>query len=200
MGEEPKADEPTKAPKLTVESIDNHVYYYAGVDEDRVLAMIKKVREIDSVLRNEYISRALPAGTPPTPIWLHIQSPGGYLFSGFSAADQLQSIATPIYSIVEGYCASAGTLISTACTKRFILPNAFMMIHQLSSAMWGKYEEFKDEMHLMDMLMEKLTRFYVPRTKMKEDQIKNLLQRDSWFNAEGCIALGLVDEILGEEK
>jgi len=187
------------AQKLTVESIDNHVYYYAKVDEDRTLAMLKQVRELDTRLRSEHISRGLPAEAAATPIWLHIQSGGGSLFAGFSAADQLMSIKTPIYSIVEGYCASAATLLSVACTKRYILPNAFILIHQLSNIMWGKYEEFKDEMHLMDMAMQRLVLFYHARTKMRKAQIKKVLQRESWFNPQEAIDLGLVDEILEGE-
>ena len=185
-----------KQPKLTVESVDNHIYFYAHVDTDRTLAMLKSIREIDTKLRNEYISRSLPEDMPLTPIWLHVLSGGGDLIAGFSTADQLETIATPIYSVVEGYCASAATLISVACTKRFILPNAFMLIHQLSSVMWGKYEEFKDEMHFLDMAMERLVGFYSVKTKMDETTVRALLQRDSWYNAKECVELGLVDEIL----
>lgn len=192
--EGPKADD--KATKLTVESVDNHVYFYAHVDADRTLAMLKTIREIDTKLRNERISRNLPDDMGQTPIWLHIQSGGGGLFAGLAAADQLAAIATPIYSIVEGYCASGGTLISCACAKRYILPSAFMMIHQLSSIMWGKYEEFKDEMVLLDMAMERLVTFYAERTKIKKGKMKELLQRDSWFSAEQSVEMGLVDEIL----
>ena len=190
----PKASDQT--PKLTVESVDNHVYFYAHVDADRTLAMLKTIREIDTKLRNERISRNLPDDIPSTPIWLHIQSYGGGLLERFAAADQLTSIATPIYSIAEGCCASAATLISCACTKRYILPSAFMLIHQLSSMMWGTYEEFVDKMMFLDMAMKRLTAFYTERTKIKKGKVKELLQRDSWFNAEQCVEMGLVDEIL----
>ena len=145
---------------MTVESFDNHIYFYAEVNTDRCLDLIKKIREAYNSLRTQKESRMLPKEYLNTPIWLHIQSPGGDLFSGLNMADQFKTIASPIYSIVEGYCASAATLISMSCNRKFITPNSFMLIHQLWSIAWGKYEELKDDMHLSDMLMESLRDFY----------------------------------------
>ena len=183
-------------PKLTVESVDNHCYFYSEVNSDRGLALIKNLRELDTKLRNEHASRSLPEDHPLTPIWLHIESPGGNLFTAFSIAEQIKRLKTPVYSVVEGYTASAATIISIACSKRFILPSAFMLIHQLSSFHWGKYEEFRDEMNLLDMAMETLVSFYVNNTKMKKTKVSELLKRDSWFNAKQSLDAGLVDKIL----
>lgn len=179
---------------LTVEKTFNHIYFYAEVVPERVLALMKDVRYGDEELRGEHLTRQVPESMRH-PLWLHVQSSGGSLFAGLSALDQLNAIATPIFSVVEGCVASAATLISMACTRRYILPGSFMLIHQLSSIHWGTYEDFRDEMHLMDMLMERLVTFYVARSKMDEAKIRELLQRDSWFKAEECVELGLVDEI-----
>ena len=97
--------------RLTVETVDNHIYFYADVDSDRCLALIRAVRETDSELRTEHLSRGLD-GEPLTPIWLHIHSYGGSLFAAFSLADQLAMIKSPLYAIVEGIAASAATLIA----------------------------------------------------------------------------------------
>jgi ATP-dependent protease ClpP protease subunit len=183
-------------PKLTVETIDNHIYFYSEVDSDRCLALIRTIRELDSRLRSEYLSRMLLPEHLPIPIWLHIESPGGGLFTAFNIASQLQQIETPIYSIVEGYAASAATILSCACTRRFILPNSFMLIHQLSSIAWGTYEQLKDDMHLYDMSMNNLREFYASCTKFSRKKVEKLLQHDSWFNAPECLENGLVDEIM----
>jgi len=186
----------TPSPKLTVESIDNHIYFYSYVDSDRCLALIRTIRELDTRLRNEHSSRMLPAGHPSTPIWLHIQSGGGELFTGLNIAGQIKKIETPIYSIVEGYCASAATIISMSCKKRFILSTSFMLIHQLSGLAWGTYEQIKDDVHLMDMAMSQLRGFYIDHSKMDRVKITELLKHDSWFKPKECIELGLADEIV----
>lgn len=181
---------------MSVETFDNHIYFYANVNTDRCLDLIRRIRSIDNELRSQHLSRNLPPEYPPLPIWLHIQSNGGELFTGLNIAHQLATIRSPIYSIVEGVCASAATLISIACTKRYIMPGSFMLIHQLTSAAWGKYEDFQDEMNLLDMLMDEMYAFYETKTKMDRKRIKKLLSRDSWFPASECVELGLVDEIL----
>lgn len=185
----------TQIPRLTVETVDNHIYFYADVDSDRCLALIRAIREADSDLRNEQLSRGLE-DQAMTPIWLHIHSYGGDLFTGFSVADQLALIKSPIFGVVEGICASAATLIAMSCTKRYILPNSFMLIHQLSSFMWGTHEQFKDEMSLQNKAMERLVEFYAARSRVSRDELRQMLLRDSWLDAAACIQMGFADEIL----
>ena len=71
-----------------------------------------------------------------------------------------------------------------------------MLIHQLSSHHWGKYSEFEDEKKLLDMLMDRLYEFYTTNSKLKKKEIRALLERDTWFDAQQCLARGLVDEII----
>lgn len=184
----------TSTPKLTVESIDNHVYFYADVDTDRCLALMREIRYIDARLRTEQLTREI-ADLPPTPIWLHIYSGGGDLFAGLNVADQLQRIQTPIYSIVEGLCASAATFISMACTRRYITPTSFMLIHQFSTLVWGKHEEFKDDMRLQEMMIAKMVAFYAARTDVTSDGLRELLKHDWWMDAEEAVKRGFVDEV-----
>ena len=192
---EQKQAEGSAPTKLTVETLGTHIYFYSSVNSDRCLALMRELRGVDNMLRVERVSRNLPGDSPMTPIWLHINSNGGSLFDGLGMADQISTIKSPIYSVVEGCVASAGTLISMSCTKRYILPSAFILLHQLSSFMWGTYEQFKDEMHVLDMAMETMTRFYKAHSSLREDDIKDILTRDSWFNAEECLANGFVDEV-----
>jgi len=194
--EESKSTEFIRSDPLTVERENTHVYFYSQVNTDRCLALIQKLHYIDGELIQERSQRSLPEDFPKVPIWLHINSYGGSVFSAFGVADKLRQYYSPIYSIVEGCAASAATIISTACDRRYIQPSGFMLIHQISSIFWGTFEEFKDEMHLQDMLMEKLVDMYKEKTNMTKTKIRELLKRDSWFRANECVDLGLVDQIL----
>jgi ATP-dependent protease ClpP protease subunit len=180
----------------TVESKDNRVYFYSDVSSEECLKLIRAVREVDIKLRTEHLGRGLDDDHPRTPIWLHIHSYGGELFAGFSIADQLARIKSPIYAVVEGICASAATLIAMSCDRRYIQPSSFMLVHQLWAFAWGTHEQFKDEMTLQNKLMERLVAFYVEKSKVKEDEIRTMLQRDFWMDAETCVKLGFVDDIL----
>ena len=190
-----KQVEGSSTPKLTVESTGNHVYFYSDINSDRCLALMKEIRAIDNMLRVERASRNIPVENHMVPIWLHVNSYGGSLFDGFGIADQLATIKSPIYSIIEGCCASAGTLLSMSCTRRYIMPSAFVLIHQLSSLCWGTYEQFTDEMHVLDMAMKTITNFYHKHSNLDKKTIRAILKRDSWFDAKECVKNGFVDEI-----
>jgi ATP-dependent protease ClpP protease subunit len=181
---------PVAAP-LTVEAFDNHVYFYSDVDTDRCLALVKTLRELDNKFRQESSSRNM-SGTI-VPIWLHINSGGGDMFSAFGVADQIRQIQTPIISIIEGLTASAATIISTACPKRLVQPSAYMLIHQFSAFFWGKHEEFKDEMQLQEMMMKRIIAFYVSRTKLDEVRLAEMLKHDTWMDAAKAIEYGFAD-------
>lgn len=185
---------------LTVETTDNHIYFYSEVNPDRCLALIREIRKLDADLRNERVSRNLPDDFPMTPIWLHIQSEGGQVFAARALADQIPHIASPIFSIIEGVCGSAATFISLSCNRRYIQPSAFVLIHQMSGGVFGKYYEMVDDMQVNRQLMRQMEDFYVERTKMSRENIGDYLSRESWFNAEKCIELGLADEIMGDNN
>ena len=76
--------------------------------------------------------------TPPPPINLHIQSSGGSLMNTYYIVDLIQSLETPVNTFIDGFAASAATLISVAGDKRYMTKNSLMLIHQLSSQNGGK--------------------------------------------------------------
>ena len=62
--------------------------------------------------------------------------------------------------------------------------------------MWGKYEEFKDEIQNLDRLMGMIKEIYGEFTKVPEDKIEEILKHDLWFDAQTCLDYSLVDEII----
>ena len=184
-------------PATDVVVVDNHVYFYGQVSTGRCLALLRELRQLDSALRNERLTRALPAGHPLTPIWLHIHSFGGDIFPALAVVDQLQQLQTPVHSIVEGCCVSAATLLSMACRVRYIQPSALMLVHQLSSVAWGTYQQILDDVHMMKMLMETVVDFYTRHSRLSAGDVEEVLKRDSWFRAAECVERGLVDEMIG---
>ena len=74
--------------------------------------------------------------------------------------------------------------------------HSFMLIHQLSSGMWGNYESLKDQMENNDLLMETIRNIYTENTKIPKRILNQILKKDLWFDAEACLKHGLVDEII----
>jgi ATP-dependent protease ClpP protease subunit len=97
--------------------------------------------------------------------------------------------------VVDGFVASAGTLITLAAAKRFIQPNAYMLLHQLSSGVWGKMSAIDDEVHNLRKLMNHITKFYLAHTRLKSSALQKLLLKDVTWNAEECLAKGIADAL-----
>jgi len=139
----------------SVESHDNVIMFYGEVNEENAKSLNKALRQMDKDLQVVKVKYGVEV-----PIKLYISSYGGSIFAGFSTVDTIMSLGTPVHSYIDGAAASAATLISVVADKRFIHRNSFMLIHQLSSMMWGKYEEFKDEMENLDLLMARIKEIY----------------------------------------
>ena len=170
----------------------NRIYFYSEVKRSKILVLNKILRKLDKDL----VNRANYLDTTTPNIYLHIQSFGGSVFSAFSNIDYIRSSRTPIHSIVEGCAASAATMMSVVAKKRYITPHSYMLIHQLSSGAWGKYEEIKDSMKNCDRLMKMIKDVYLQHTKIPKKKLDQILKHDLWFDAEQCLEYGLVDEII----
>jgi ATP-dependent protease ClpP protease subunit len=62
--------------------------------------------------------------------------------------------------------------------------------------MWGKFEEFKDEMENLEMFMDRIRDIYLKNSKMSKKQVTDFLKREKYFDAKTCLELGLIDEIV----
>jgi len=176
-----------------VETTNNRIYYYSEVSRQKILVLNKNLRNLNDNLLNQAQLLGL---NEPANIYLHINSFGGSVFAGLSAVDYIQSCEVPVITVVEGCAASAATLFSVVGTHRQIRSNAFMLIHQISSGMWGKYEELKDSLDNCDLFMRIIKDIYNEHTKVPKKKLNEILKHDLWFDAETCLEYGLVDEII----
>jgi len=176
-----------------VETANNRIYYYSEVSRQKVLTLNKSLKSLNDNLINQAQLLSLEN---PANIYLHINSFGGSVFAGLSAVDYIQSCEIPVITIVEGCAASAATLMSCVGTHRQMRSSAFMLIHQISSGLWGKYEELKDDMENCDLFMRIIKDVYNEHTKIPKKKLKEILKHDLWFDAETCLEYGLIDEII----
>lgn len=180
-----------------VEISDNRIYYYADVSEESVLALNKMVHNQVHKAKVHSAVNDIPVQSCGH-VKIHIQSYGGSVFSGLSAMDTILEAGKviPITTVVDGCAASAATFISIAGTKRLMRKNSYMLIHQLSSGFWGKYDEFKDEITNLDQLMSTIRKMYEEYTSVPVRELDKILKRDLWWDAAKCKKFNLIDEIV----
>lgn len=174
----------------------NHLYFHTEVSEDSVDVIKKLMRQYWNKMSNIKKTHEC-AVFKPKPLYLHIFSPGGCVYSGLSLYDFVLEYKKkiPVYTVVEGMAASAATFISVAGTKRFITPNSYMLIHQLSTFIGGNFEQVQDGYDNSKKSMEKIMNIYKTHTKINKKKIPNILKHDLNWDAQECLTNGLVDEI-----
>tara|TARA_B100002052_G_scaffold285061_1_gene297557 strand:- start:3961 stop:4632 length:672 start_codon:yes stop_codon:yes gene_type:complete len=130
------------------------------------------------------------------PIELHIQSNGGELLPTFYVCDLIKNLDTPVHIYVDGFVASAASLISICGDKRFMTKNSCILVHQLRSQTIGKLSEMKQEMSNLNQFMKNLKNIYLDNSKITSEELDNLLYSEFWLSSEKCLELGFVDEII----
>lgn len=170
----------------------NRIYFYSGVTRPKILKLNKGIFNLNVNM----LAKTEPLSYSPPPIVLHINSYGGSVFAGLSAVDYIKTSKIPVHTIIDGCAASAATLMSCVGAHRMMHRNACMLVHQLSGAMWGKFQEMQDDMQNSEMLMEKIKNIYKEHTKIPKKEMDNILKHDIWWEAEKCLQYGLIDEII----
>tara|TARA_B100000131_G_scaffold152482_1_gene147864 strand:- start:1820 stop:2470 length:651 start_codon:yes stop_codon:yes gene_type:complete len=176
----------------SVEVAQNKIFFYSDVSRSEVLKLNKHLDTVEK----KVLTNSVLLNCEPTNIYLHINSFGGSLFAGLAAVDYIKKCSVPVHTVIDGCAASAATLMSCVGTHRQIHRHSFMLIHQLSTMMWGKYEELKDDMKNNDLLMKTIKNIYTEHTKIPKRQLNKILKHDLWWDAETCLKYGLVDEII----
>ena len=171
---------------------ENKIYYYSGVTRESVVELNHKLGELEA--KHLTVSNVLEIDPPP--IRLFINSGGGSITAGIASMDTISRCNVPVYTFVDGFCASAATFLSVVGKKRFMSKNSYMLIHQLSSQLWGKYSEIEDEKKNLDLMMETIRTVYTEHTKVPTEELDEILKHDLLWDAKKCLEYGLVDEII----
>ena len=130
-------------------------------------------------------------------IYMYINSPGGVITSMYSVYDTMSYIKPDIVTLGMGQCASAASFILAAGKKgkRFILPNASVMIHELSTGIEGKFNDLKTTFSHTIHTYDKMAKHYAEFTGQKQEKVKKDMERDFFMSADEALKYGLVDGI-----
>jgi len=173
--------------------VDNNIYFNDDITMDTINKLNKQMRSLQTKLTA--MANNLNIESPP--IRLHITSNGGSVYAAFRAINCMKSLTIPIHTIVDGYAASAATMISVCGDKRYINKYSNMLIHELRSATsWNKMSELEDEVENMKKIMDQIKDIYVDHTNLTRVELNKLLKRDMDWDVNKCLQAGLVDEIL----
>ena len=182
-----KTEEQTKPAKTTSTeaglSEDLSIYFYGKVTDETCLQLTQTLKMMDIAAKHQKVM--YPQLEPV--IDLHIQSGGGSLMPTLYVCDVIKNSDTPIHTYVDGYCASAASLISVCGKKRYMTKHSALLIHQLSAMAAGKFNELKTEVNNLNSFMNSIRDIYLKNTKIDKDSLESLLKTDVWLDSDICL-------------
>ena len=155
--------------------------------------------EIDDNLSNIVVAELLYLDSiSHEDISLYINSPGGSVTSGLAIYDTMNFVKSDVNTICYGICASMAAVIlsSGAKGKRYILPNADIMIHQVLGKTEGQASDIKIETDRILDLKCRLNKILSKNTNKSIKTIEKDTDRDYYLNANEAIEYNLVDKII----
>jgi ATP-dependent Clp protease protease subunit len=174
--------------------------YLNEVDITTITNLTKEIINIndeDDKLEKEYVVEGNIYNRKP--IKLYIDSPGGAVYQALGFVNIIENSKTPIHTIVTGFAASAGFLISLHGVKRYAHQHSSFMYHQLAYTKWySKFEDHKEDLAESERLHNKLCDIIVSKTKIKRKELdkNDAKKKDWWMDSKEALKLGVIDEIL----
>ena len=186
-------------PNVIVRTRDGERGYdiYSRLLEDRIIFLGEEVTEGSA---NTIVAQLLHLANedPDKDIQLYINSPGGSVYDGLAIYDTMQYIKPDVQTIGIGLQASMGAFLlsSGAKGKRFVLPNARVMIHQPSSGTQGMVTDQEISLRESVCMKELLAKVIAKNTGQKLEKVKADMERDHWMSADEAVKYGLADEMI----
>ena len=135
-------------------------------------------------------------------IKLYINSPGGSVTAGLAIYDTMQYLKCPVSTICIGLTASMAAVILAAGTKgkRFSLPNAEILLHQVAGGMQGQAADIEITAKQIVLMKEKLNKILSSHTGQAIAKVEKDTDRDFYLTAEEAKKYGLIDEVIGGKQ
>ncbi len=161
------------------------IFLWGQVDDDSARHVIERLLYLELSLPNEEIQ-------------LFINSPGGYVTSGFAIYDTIKGITSPVSTICTGLAASMGSILLSAGAKgrRFVLPHARVMIHQPSGGAGGPASNIEIQMQEVIKTKKLGAEILSRNCNQPVEKIMKDFNRDYWMSADESVNYGIVDKRL----
>ena len=135
-------------------------------------------------------------------IKLYINSPGGSVTAGLAIYDTMQFLKCPVSTICIGLTASMAAVLLSAGTKgkRFALPNAEILLHQVAGGVQGQAADIEITAKQIVKMKAKLNEILSTHTGQPIDKVEKDTDRDFYLTSEEAKKYGLIDEVIGTTK
>ena len=170
---------------------------YSRLLKDRIIFL---GTPIDDQIANLIVAQLihLESEDPDRDISLYINSPGGSVYAGLAIYDTVQYVKCEIQTLCVGTALSMGALLLAGGSegKRMALPNAKILIHQLSSGFEGQAADIEIQAREVISVKRRLEEIIAQHTQQPLEKISKDMERDYFMSAEEAKEYGIIDEVV----
>jgi ATP-dependent Clp endopeptidase proteolytic subunit ClpP len=165
-------------------SSDAELYLYGMVDEYGEINLRKVLDALGK----------LHAGTT---LHVHINSNGGSVFEGNAILNALRNHTGKVHTYVDGVAASMGSVLFQAGHTRTMADNALLMVHNPWVMTWGDAQQLRKDAEVLDKVRDTLLATYHARSGKPVDELKAMMDAETWMTAQEAVDMKLADDISG---
>ena len=132
-------------------------------------------------------------------ITLHINSPGGSVFSAIAIANTLKNHKAKVTANIDGIAASAATIITSACDVVRMPKNAHFMIHNPMTFAYGNNQDMEKTLNMLNKVKDSIIETYLYKSNTDKETLSELMNEETWMDAETAKGYGFIDEIINKE-
>lgn len=168
--------------------------------EERTLRLDGTIAEdswFDDDVTPEEFKKELDAGKGPITVW--INSPGGDCIAAAQIYNMLMTYQGKVTVVIDGIAASAASVIAMAGDRIVMSPVANMMIHNPLTVAYGNHQDFEQAIQMLDSVKETIINAYEIKTGLSRDEISDMMDAETWMDANEAVRLHFADEIAKRE-
>jgi len=174
---------------------------YSRLLKDRIILLAGPIIDPSA---NSVIAQLLflASQDPKKDIKLYINSPGGSVTAGLAVYDTMQYVRSPISTVCIGLAGSMSATLLAAGTKgkRFALPNAEILLHQVAGKVAGQAIEIEITAKQIVKIKDKLNRILAKHTGQPLNKVAKDTDRDFYLSAQEAKEYGIIDEVIKTKK
>lgn len=170
-------------------------YYFKILNKNRYILLYDEINNCSADLVCSKL-RAMDLLNHQKSITLEINSPGGSVADGMSIINTIEHIRAPVITVITGQVCSMAALVSIVGDKRYMYANSYWMQHSTSDVVGDYIQYIKDRTKFLCEFEHRTEKMLKLRTKLTPSDINKIRTGELWYNAEQCLAKGIVDKII----
>ena len=170
---------------------------YSRLLKDRIVFLGGQINdEVSNLITAQLLF--LESEDPEREINMYINSPGGSVTAGLAIYDTMQFVKPPVSTLCVGQASSMGAVLLAAGSKgkRYALPHARIMIHQLSGGFEGQAADIDIQAREALRLRDVLNQILAQHTGQNIKKLEKDTDRDNFLSSQQAVEYGLIDEVI----